>query len=134
MSQEKYFPNVSVVIALRNEEFEISRLVKDLEKQSYPKDKIEFILVNDHSDDNTGPLLEEYHTNSMKIINMLDGEYGKKKAIKKAISLATGDIIVATDADCSFSPKWIESMVGYFKNDNIKLVSGPVMFYKKSGF
>ena len=133
-SKEKYFPQVSVVLALRNEESEVKRLINDLLAQNYPKEKIEFILVNDHSDDDTGHFLNKYGSSSIKIINMKTGEYGKKNAIKHAINRSKGDIIVATDADCSFSSNWITSIVSYFKNENIKLVSGPVMFYKKQGF
>ena len=129
----QFFPNVSVVIAMRNEEDQINDLIAGLQSQIYPKDKLEFILVNDHSSDNTLSLLEKYALTNLKILDMPEGEYGKKDAISMAVSIARGEIILASDADCGFSPNWVHSMVSYFINDNVKLVSGPVVFNSKEG-
>ena len=56
----EYTPKVSVVIAVRNEESEIMRLLTELRQQIYPTDKLEFILVNDHSTDGTLELLQQF--------------------------------------------------------------------------
>ena len=53
ISQDISCPKVSIIIAIRNEEECIVRLLKDLKSQIYTKDKLEVILVNDHSTDNT---------------------------------------------------------------------------------
>ena len=124
---------VSVIIALRNEESEISRLLQGLESQVYASDKLEFILVNDHSTDNTIALLEKSDLKNLQILNMPEGEFGKKNAISKAVSMANGDIILSSDADCIFTPNWVRTMVSYFSNNNVYLVSGPVIFHKKQG-
>ena len=47
--------------------------------------------------------------------------------------LAEGEIILATDTDCSFSPTWVQTMAFYFEDSSIKLVSGPVEFHKQKG-
>ena len=133
VNSQEYTPKVSVVIAIRNEESEIIRLITDLKKQIYPTDKLEFILVNDHSTDATLELLEQSAMDNLKIVNMPDGELGKKNAIKKAVALAEGEIILATDADCSFSSTWVQTMASYFEDSSIKLVSGPVGFHKQRG-
>jgi cellulose synthase/poly-beta-1,6-N-acetylglucosamine synthase-like glycosyltransferase len=126
-----FTPKVSIIIAMRNEENEIKRLLKSFQSQIYPTDKLEFILVNDHSTDNTLKLLEKSELGTFQIIDLLDGECGKKNAIKKAVDFANGEIILASDADCSFTPYWIQTMVNYFADEKVKLVSGPVTFYKK---
>ena len=64
---------------------------------------------------------------------MPDGMFGKKRAISFAMKEATGEIILASDADCSFSPLWVHTMVAYFADKNIKLVSGPVSYHKQKG-
>ena len=128
-----FTPSVSVVIAIRNEENEIERLLKSLQSQIYPTDKLNFILVNDHSTDDTLKFLEKSELDNLKIIDLSDGEYGKKNAIKKAVSIADGNIILASDADCSFNPYWVQTMVNYFTDDKVKLVSGPVTYYKQKG-
>jgi len=132
-SQQEFTPKASVVIAIRNEESEVKLLVKTLKKQIYPTDYLEIILVNDHSTDTTLALLEQVEMDNLRIINMPDGEFGKKNAISSAVQVAKGEIILASDADCSFTPNWVQTMVAYFANEQIKLVSGPVTFHKQKG-
>jgi len=126
-------PKVSVVISLRNEESEIEKLLNNLKAQIYPINQLEFVLVNDHSTDNTINLLQNYKADNITILDMPEGEFGKKNAIAKAIQTARGEIILITDADCSFLPDWIQTMVGYFTDNKIKLVSGPVDYHQKKG-
>ena len=126
-------PKVSVVIAIRNEHKQVIHLLSELKKQIYPIDKLEFILVNDHSTDSTLELLENSTIANLRILNLPEGVFGKKNAISLAINEAEGDVILASDADCSFSPLWIQTMVSYFSNKNIKLVSGPVSYHKQNG-
>jgi cellulose synthase/poly-beta-1,6-N-acetylglucosamine synthase-like glycosyltransferase len=133
ISQDIFSPKVSIVIAIRNEENEIPKLLKSLQSQAYSINKLEVILVNDHSTDNTLSLLENYDLDYLKIINMPQGSSGKKDAISMAVSTATGEIIVVSDADCIFTPNWVISMVSYFSNSNIKLVSGPVALKRELG-
>jgi cellulose synthase/poly-beta-1,6-N-acetylglucosamine synthase-like glycosyltransferase len=128
-----FYPKVSVIIAMRNEEAEILRLLSELKKQIYPTDKLEFILVNDHSTDATLALLEQEKMDNLQIVNMIPGEFGKKNAIAKAVQLAKGEIILASDADCSFTPYWVKTMASYFADENVKLVSGPVSYHKQKG-
>ncbi len=128
-----FTPKVSIVIAMRNEENEIEQLFRSLQSQIYPTDKLEFILVNDHSTDSTLRLLEKSELDNLHIIDLPDGESGKKNAIKKAVEFANGEIILVSDADCSFNPYWTQTMVNYFKDEKVNLVSGPVTFYKQKG-
>ena len=129
-----YFtPSVSIIIALRNEQEQVIHLLSELKKQVYPIDKLEFILVNDHSTDSTLELLGNSVIANLRVLNMPDGMFGKKSAIVFAMKKAKGDIILASDADCSFSRLWLRTMVAYFSNKNIKLVSGPVSYHKQKG-
>jgi biofilm PGA synthesis N-glycosyltransferase PgaC len=81
VNSQAYTPKVSVVIAMRNEESEIIRLIAELKKQIYPTDKLEFILVNDHSTDTTLELMQQSVMDNLKIVNMPEGEFGKMTAI-----------------------------------------------------
>ncbi|MAW31410.1 MAG: hypothetical protein CMD15_05955 [Flavobacteriales bacterium] len=128
-----FTPSVSVVIALRNEEKNVNNLLKFLQAQNYCNNSIEFILVNDHSTDSTLSLLNNSKLNNLRVIDLNDNEHGKKTAIIKAVKLAKGEIILATDADCRFDMNWISSMVAYFENTEVHLVSGPVVYKKQTG-
>ncbi|MEE2953625.1 MAG: glycosyltransferase [Bacteroidota bacterium] len=121
---------ISVVIALRNEEKNIARLIQELNNQSYNHKKIEFIMIDDHSEDATLKLLYQ-HQEKLKNLTILQqekGSFGKKNAIIKGIQESSGEIIVTTDADCSFHKNWLTSITNYFIDPDIKLVVGPVGF------
>lgn len=132
ITNKNYTPFISVVIALRNEESEVIRLLRNLQAQIYPSDRVEFILVNDHSTDKTLELLQKNQVDNLHIIDMLH-DSGKKKSIANGVKKAKGEIIIATDADCSFGLNWIQTMANYFSDAQIKLVSGPVTFNKQRG-
>jgi len=89
-SQQGFTPKVSVVIAMRNEESEIKRLIAALKKQIYPTDALEFILVNDHSTDATLALLGQATMDNLQIVNMPEGESGKKKCNCKSSTNSKG--------------------------------------------
>lgn len=137
LSSNKYFPKITLVVSFRNEESNVSQITQSLKNQQYPRNQLEIIFVNDHSTDNTLNLLEKEQNiwDILRVINLDSGETGKKEAIQKAVHESKGDIIITTDADCSFNQNWIKTMAEYFNNQSIKLVSGPVVFeYKKDIF
>ena len=133
LSNNNFFPRVSVIIIVRNEEAQITALLENLQSQIYPFNKLEFIFVDDHSTDNTFALLEKSNLDNLQVLSMPKNKFGKKDGICIAVSAAKGDIIISSDADCSFSVNWVKKMVSHFINDKIKLVSGPVLFKKKKG-
>src|SRR6185295_4190734 len=64
-------------------------------------------------------------------LNGNDGEYGKKKAIQKAIQHSKGELIVTTDADCVMHMDWLRLMVSFHKKTNAQLIAGPVCFHRE---
>ena len=52
----------------------------------------------------------------------------KKAAIEKAVGLATGDLILTTDADCLAPPRWARSIASAFDGPEVAFVSGPVRY------
>ena len=55
----------------------INNLLEFLKNQNYNDKVLEFILVNDHSSDNTLSLLHKSNIENLRIINLKDNEYGK---------------------------------------------------------
>ena len=68
-----FYPSVSVVIAAKNEENNIHRLISCLSKQNYPKDKYEIIIANDKSTDKTLNIINNIkNVENLKIINIVE--------------------------------------------------------------
>ena len=128
-----YINTVSVIIACRNEEKNIPKIVDCLKRQKFNNDKLELIFVNDHSEDKTLQLLinEQKKCSFMRVINLSSSVEGKKNAVREGVFKSSGDIVLCTDADCEMSSFWIQTMVNYFNNSNCRFISAPVVLNKK---
>ena len=125
-------PEVSVIVAARNEASNISKCLQSLLVQTYPTRLYEIIVVDDGSVDDTVSLVKEFskrysniHILTLPIHSEI--KYGRKPfAITYGIAQAKGDIILTTDADCTVPHKWIETMINYFE-EGVVFVAGPVV-------
>lgn len=127
---------VSVLIAARNEEKNLGLTIQDILNQSYPAHLFEIIVVDDHSTDGTADEVRSFSDRGVKLIQLNEKEplnSYKKKAISEAIRYATGELIVATDADCRMGPNWLSVMVSMYEEKDLVLISGPVMYHNEKG-
>jgi len=124
---EKNEKAVSIVVAARNEEKTIGKLINHLLKQKCID--FEIIVVNDYSTDETLKVLQDFEGSSLRVINN-EGKPGKKSAISRGISESKHELLLFTDADClPTSENWIAEMTSGFTND-IEIVLGFGAFEK----
>ena len=120
---------VSVLIAARNEGTNIEKLLQSLYNQSFSKEKFEVIIVDDHSTDKTSEVSENFRVLhpelNLKVLKAT--ATGKKQAISQALHAAENELVMVTDADCELPEHWIEVMVDYFVNHDLKMLLGPVL-------
>lgn len=131
-------PQVSIVVSMHNEEKNAADLLDHLIHQDYPKEKLEIILVNDRSTDNTAQILanKKQQFNQLEIItinNLIRGFAPKKRAIDVAVRQANGEIILLTDADGRPGKKWVSAMVSYF-SENTGMVIGYAPYFANNFF
>ncbi len=121
---------VSVIIPARNEFSRIGHCLDSIFNQSYPKDYIEVIVVNDYSTDGTATLVRG-HKLKCKLLNLSDyvtenlNSY-KKKAIETAINFSIGELIICTDADCTMGVDWIKTLVSVYEKEKLQFIAAPV--------
>jgi cellulose synthase/poly-beta-1,6-N-acetylglucosamine synthase-like glycosyltransferase len=113
-------PLVSIVVAARNEEKNIGRLLERLTQQTYPS--YEIIIVNDRSTDRTRDIIASYqqsHANLKSVdITTLAGDMpAKKNALARGIASSKGEILCFTDADCVPPPEWLAELASAFDAD-----------------
>ncbi|MFA6127063.1 MAG: glycosyltransferase [Bacteroidales bacterium] len=120
---------ISILIPCRNEVGNIRQLAVLLNSQLYPKEILEIIWINDHSTDATVEILEELTRRyaNMHFINLLDRAEGKKAALKAGMKLATGELILLTDADSRPPERWVLTMAKFFNDTGSDLILGPVV-------
>ncbi len=129
--------SVAVIIAARNEEENIGRTIECLLNQDFPKHLLEIIIVDDHSDDRTSEIVRSYAEHDVRLIQWNDSDKlnsYKKKAIAKAIETCKSEIIVTTDADCRMGNQWLRTVVGYFEQQDLYLLSSPVVYSEERSF
>lgn len=117
---------VSVVIALRNEAENIPQLARMLKSQNYPNALMEILFVDDHSTDTTKEAIHLWMKGSTRFQVISNSGSGKKDALLCGYERSKADLIITTDADCSFTEEWISSIVWFFENEKPDLIIGPV--------
>ncbi len=131
----------TVIIPARNEAANIKACVDSILAQDYPADAFEIIVIDDFSEDDTAFIVNALNAQfpQVRLLKLADhckdGETlaYKKKAIEIAVSVAKGNWIVTTDADCIVPKKCLSLYHAYIQVHQPSFVAAPVMFIKTAG-
>lgn len=126
-SSRAYDGVISVIVAARNEEHHIQNLLHDLADQQ--DNRFEVIIVDDHSDDGTFEIVNQFGRAFSLIKN---NGIGKKEALQTGISKASGDYILITDADCRVNADWVSEWRLAISSGK-KLLFGPIKYESRDG-
>ncbi len=130
-------PPVSVVIAARNEYYNLNNNLTSVLEQDYPD--FEVVVVNHASDDDTGLLLKEFeqkypHLKVVTIQQDLNFFKGKKFPLSIGIREAKNDVLLLTDADCKpATANWIKSIASHYDSIKTQVVLAYGPYEKKKG-
>lgn len=121
--EDRYEPTVSFVIPCKNEEASIAKTVRKSFSASYPSDKIEVIVINDGSTDNTIGVLRELQKEYSRL-QVVDWKVnkGKRHGMAEGFKRSTGEIIVQLDSDSYIDPKTFRHIIEPFSNPEIGAV------------
>ncbi len=122
-------PFVSILVPAHNEEKVIGRLLQRLTELTYPKDKFEVIVVDDHSWDATSQIVKSYifrYPNLIKVVTRDVGGNGKAEALNVGLRFAVGDFVCCFDADYVPQKDILEKMLPCFSNPHVGVVQGRV--------
>ncbi|WP_165995650.1 glycosyltransferase family 2 protein [Bacillus sp. Cs-700] len=118
---------VSILVPLRDEERNVSELVQSLKKLTYQN--IEFLLLDDHSTDQTLDLLFKYTKNDQRFTivqgkELPEGWTGKVYACHQLSEHAKGDYLLFHDADLRLSPSAIQAALSLMKKRKASMLTG----------
>ncbi|MEB3219022.1 MAG: glycosyltransferase [Nostocales cyanobacterium 94392] len=121
-------PQVSVVVPIYNGTADIPELINCLLAQTYPKQRVEYLLVDNNSNDGTFELLKSQLENCpIKIRVLSENKIQSSYAARNTgIREAVGEIIAFTDADCRPQPQWLDALIQPFVNQNVVIVAGEI--------
>ena len=124
----KEWPTVSIAVPAWNEEKTIIKTIESLTSLDYDKDKLEILIINDGSKDNTQKIVKEFldssNLNYVKLINQKNT--GKAGALNTALKIANGEYFGVFDADSLANPKALKLMLPYFTSDKVGAVISPI--------
>lgn len=122
-----HLPPVSVLIPAYNEEKTIRLKLLNMNKIAYEKDKMQIILVDDASNDNTireaQNFVQEHPELELQVIQG-QARTGKSIALNNALKNAKHDIIVVTDADTFWSSNILAEALPFFSDPSVGALNG----------
>ena len=130
----KYAGSVSVVLVVHNEVAVLDRKLKNLMALRYPSERFEIVIVSDGSTDDTNELLVEYAEHPKVRVIVEPTQKGKAAGLNHALEVASGGIIIFTDARQYIEPDAIPALLASFADPEVGAVSGQLMLgHSESG-
>lgn len=128
------YPTVSIIIPVRNEEKNIGECLEKIFNQSYPKDKIEIIIIDGMSEDRTREIIERFKLKvskeELQVIRIIDNPKKQRASgLNIGIKESRGDVIMRVDARTIIPPDYIERCVKTLLKtgaDNVGGVQKPI--------
>lgn len=112
-------PEITVLVAARNEEQNIANCLQKLVQQNYPTNKFHVLVGNDQSTDNTSKIVDDFvakfpFVKQIHISNQLGKARGKANVLAQLAHQAKGNYFLITDADIQVEPNWARTLVNFF--------------------
>ena len=123
-------PLVSILVPAFNEEKWIKKTLESIIEVEYPNKEI--IVIDDGSTDNTFLISSNLAKKSKNIKVFKKKNGGKASAINYGLLIASGEIIVITDADGLVSRNSLREIVNLFQNPSVVGVAGNIRVINKS--
>ena len=120
-------PYVTIQLPIYNEKYVLERLLHNIAKIEYPRNKLEIQVLDDSTDDSiseTAKIIAELQESGLDIIHICrtNRQGFKAGALKEGLEIAKGNLIAIFDADFLPDPDWLKKTVPYFKDQQVGAV------------
>ncbi len=117
---------VTVIVPARNEQADIADCLHSLLRQE--KTDLKIIVVNDHSEDDTGRIADGFVAADSRVTVIHDpplrsGWLGKHNAMQSALDYVATEFVLLTDADVIFQPSCISTGTAELEAHKLDLLS-----------
>jgi len=124
-------PYVSIIIPVMDRAEELGRCLESISRLRYPKEKLELIVVDDGSRDNSKEVAASF---GAIVLDSGGTGTGPAAARNCGSRVARGELLAFIDSDCIASPEWLEELVGLFGDPEVAAVGGFVDGMHTSSF
>lgn len=120
-------PKVTVLITAFNEEGAIRTKIENTLAIEYPQDKLEILVASDGSTDNTDSIVAEFAASGVTLFRQ-EGRVGKTATQNNAVELASGEIILFSDATTEYEPSVLRKLLPAFADETVGCVAGRLIY------
>ena len=132
VAKAPFTPTVTMVIAAYNEEQAIAGKLDNSLALDYPADRLDIMVASDGSTDGTNRLVREYAARHPGRITLLDlPRAGKTAGQNQAAEVATGEILVFSDATTLYDSGAVRAMVANYADPLVGSVGGDVRYVRE---
>lgn len=125
-------PTVTLIIAAYNEERDIRAKLQNTLELEYPKNKLEIIVVSDHSSDRTDDIVREFSSSGVKLLRQTERR-GKTAAQNAAVKAASGEVILFSDATSMYNADVLREIIQNFSDATVGCVAGRLVYVDRTG-
>jgi hyaluronan synthase len=126
-------PHLTVIIPAYNEGQMVEKSIDSVAAANYPSDRLEIIVVDDGSKDNTWQYIRQVadrYPGLVTPVRFLENR-GKRAALEAGFRQAKGEIVVTIDSDSVIEPDTLLAIAGPFRDPSIAAVAGKVAVYNR---
>lgn len=125
-SLKNIHPFISIILPIQNEEKKISLVLDAIILQIDCPDKLEIIVCDGLSTDDTRNIINKYKKQH-SFIYMIDNPFKfVSTGFNLGLSLAKGDIIIRIDGHCEIPPNYLENCIRLLKSKDADIVGGAI--------
>ncbi|MBI5957488.1 MAG: glycosyltransferase family 2 protein [Chloroflexi bacterium] len=121
-------PLVTVIMPVRNEESFIARSLGAVLTQDYPPDRLEILVVDGRSDDQTRSIVQALAENDSRVHLMDNPGRIQACALNIGIAAAQGEIIIRMDGHSIMTPDYVRQCVYFLHTSGAEVVGGPLRY------
>lgn len=129
----KHKTTVTIIVPFYNEAEKVANALTGLLNQSIENSDFTILAVNDNSTDQSVSIVEQLTKNHNRLQLLHNTGKGKKEAIANGVASCVSELIITTDADCTYPEKWLETMVSYYEQHRPGMIIGPVVIENNKG-
>ena len=115
-------PKVSFIVAAYNEQDVIARKIENTLSLDYPAESMEIIIASNGCTDRTNEIVRGFDDPRVRLLCL--EKPGKMEAVNEAVRIATGEVLVFTDADFMLDAHTLRLMARKFADPEVGGVSG----------
>ena len=132
VAKGRFEPRITVLITAYNEEKDIRQKIENTLELDYPHEKFDVLVASDGSTDTTDQIVREFENRGVSLFRQ-EGRVGKTETQNNAVSRASGEIIVFSDATTTYRKDALRHLLSNFADESVGCVAGRLDYQDRIG-